>query len=635
MNIARTVSLILPCLLALGCSGSKALTSSIDIHRRGYAPIIIAEPIRIESGTAPMEPRGGDNERRDGEGSARTSIDQRAQENAGGGRTSTVSQMEQGRFGGNMSREKSDSGVSKSSVARREAVDQAGQLSLLVSQDDAEEEDLSSLLAADSLQQFHIPAVFNDAVQYFVRYFTTEKRKIFANWLRHSRRYVPMIKEILREQGLPEDLIYLAMIESGFNPKAYSSMKACGPWQFMYETGGRYGLKVNHWVDERRDPEKSTVAAALYLKDLFNQFGNWYLAAAGYNAGEKRIEKAVEKHETTDFWEISKYNTLPRETRDYIPRLLAAAIIAKEPEKFGFTNISYDQPIRYTNARVPGGTSLATIARAALTDLVTLKGLNPEILTGITPPDTDDYGLKLPEFVRKERFREELRAAAEKDRRVRDVTTYVCKRRDKLASILKRFSVTQDDLFLVNSCDQEMSVKQGQIVYIPRYYKLTDQDEPQPVQIVRATRKAKETEKAGEFADEKTVKKPAGSKAVADESSRREYHIVKKDESLAGVSEMHGVNLGRLKEKNSIKKSQTYPDVRLELTSHVKRGGKPPVKAALYHVVKKGETLSGIADKYDVDMHTLKTMNRLKKNNVRYGTRLKVSSAKPRPATQG
>ena len=409
--------------------------------------------------------------------------------------TSAANQIGQNGYIANTGTKKTDGDVSKPSVARQEMVDQEGQLSVLLGKDDAEEQELSSLLTADYLRQFDIPIVFNDAVQYFVRYFTTEKRKIFVNWLRRSQRYVPMIREILREQGLPEDLIYLAMIESGFNPKAYSSMKACGPWQFIYETGGRYGLKVNHWVDERRDPEKSTVAAALYLKDLFNQFGNWYLAAAGYNAGEKRIERAVEKHETTDFWEITKYNTLPRETRDYIPRLLAAAIVAKDPEKFGFTNISYDQPIRFTRERVPGGTLLTTIARAASTDIVTLRALNPEILTGVTPPDIDEYALKLPEFVKKDRFREELKASEEGGKKLHDVTTYVCRRREKLASILKRFKITRDDLLLVNSCDRELSMKQGQVIYVPRYYELRDRDEAPSVQTVQITQKVKEERK--------------------------------------------------------------------------------------------------------------------------------------------
>ena len=180
-----------------------------------------------------------------------------------------------------------------------------------------------------------IPLVFNDAVKHYIRYFTTTKKDVFKRWLKRKKRYAPFVKEILREHGLPEDLVYLAMIESGFNLHAYSPMKAAGPWQFIPETGRRYGLAVNHWVDERRDIRKSTIAAARYLQALFDQFGCWYLAAAGYNAGENRIYRLIKKYDTNDFWQLRAYNTLPRETREYVPQLIAAAIIAEDPEKYG------------------------------------------------------------------------------------------------------------------------------------------------------------------------------------------------------------------------------------------------------------------------------------------------------------
>jgi membrane-bound lytic murein transglycosylase D len=174
-------------------------------------------------------------------------------------------------------------------------------------------------LPADSpkqAQEFDIPIVINERVEHFIQYFQTTARKIFVNWLARSERYIPFMKNLLRESGLPEDLVYMALIESGFNPYAYSRRKASGPWQFIYLTGKKYGLKVNWWVDERRDPEKSTIAATKYLKDLYDLFECWYLAAAGYNAGEGKIMNAMKRYRTEDFWELTKYRYLRRETKD-------------------------------------------------------------------------------------------------------------------------------------------------------------------------------------------------------------------------------------------------------------------------------------------------------------------------------
>ena len=488
--------------------------------------------------------------------------------------------------------------------------------SLLLRQDDADDDNIASLLTEDYLKQFDIPIVFNDAVHYFVRYFTTEKRKIFANWLRRSKRYVPMIKEILREHGLPEDLIYVAMIESGFNPRAYSSMKACGPWQFIYETGGRYGLRVNHWVDERRDPEKSTVAAALYLKDLFNQFGCWYLAAAAYNAGEKRIERSIEKHETGDFWELMKYNTLPRETREYIPRLLAAAIIAKDPEKFGFTGINYDQPIRFVNEKIPGGTPLDVVAKAASTDVSTIRALNPEILTGIVPPDVDDYAIKLPEWIVRDKFRGELKIALETEKKVQEVTTYTMRKRESLAAVMKKYEVDYKDLRLVNACDQELKARPGMVIYIPRFY-----GRAEPTEVAQ---------EAGPEKNEAVVERepprafqPAQVSLASRAGTKADYHIVKKGESLTGISEKHGVSLATLKDLNKLKKDRIHPNMRLQLTSIVAGSGKPP-QTAVYHVVKKHRTAS-LAGTHSPEDRTSRVAKQAKKRKAPAGTKVKAS----------
>ena len=211
------------------------------------------------------------------------------------------------------------------------------------------------------------------------------------------------MRNLLKENGLPEDLVYLALIESGFNPYAYSRSKASGPWQFIYLTGKKYGLKVNWWVDERRDPEKSTIAAAKYLKDLYDMFECWYLAAAGYNAGENKIVSAMKRYRTEDFWELAKYRYLKQETRDYVPQMIAAALIAKDPEKYGFIGIEYQEPLRYEKVRVPKVTDLRLIAKACEITVEELKDLNPELLRWCTPPDNPDYEIKIP-FGKKELF---------------------------------------------------------------------------------------------------------------------------------------------------------------------------------------------------------------------------------------
>ena len=180
----------------------------------------------------------------------------------------------------------------------------------------------------------HIPLVRNKKVDQFINYFQTKGRRQFEIWLDRLDVYGPMISQILEECNVPPEIIYLAMIESGLNPKAYSKAAANGMWQFVYATGKRYGLERTWYIDERRDPEKATRAACAYLTDLYGEFDNWYLALAAYNVGEGRIRRATRLHQTLDFWQL---HSLPRETRNYMPYFLAATILAKNPEKFGFT----------------------------------------------------------------------------------------------------------------------------------------------------------------------------------------------------------------------------------------------------------------------------------------------------------
>ncbi len=243
---------------------------------------------------------------------------------------------------------------------------------------------------------FDIPIVMNPLVENFIHYYQTTGRKQFSIWLARSERYIPMMKKVLKEHGLPQDLVYLAMIESGFNPMAYSRARASGPWQFISGTGRKYGLKVNYWIDERRDPEKSTVAAARYLKDLYDQFESWHLAAAAYNCGEGKLNRAIKRYKTEDYWQLIKHHYLKRETRYYVPQMIAAALIAKEPEKYGFTNIQYQEPLSYEQAVVPGGVTLRDIAKACHCDEQTLRMLNPELIRRCTPPYKKRFAIKIP-----------------------------------------------------------------------------------------------------------------------------------------------------------------------------------------------------------------------------------------------
>ena len=201
-----------------------------------------------------------------------------------------------------------------------------------------------------------------------------------------STRYLPMIKKVFAEYGLPEDLAYLAMIESGYTNTARSTASAVGMWQFMKGTGVRYGLTVDSYVDERRDPEKATNAAAKYLLDLYKQFGSWYLAVASYNCGEGRVQREINQNtDLKSFWELSNNYCLPNETKNYVPQMIAATIIAKNPEKYGFKNVRYQKPLKYDAIKVNESTSLQATAVAATTSSEEISVLNPELLRNATP----------------------------------------------------------------------------------------------------------------------------------------------------------------------------------------------------------------------------------------------------------
>jgi membrane-bound lytic murein transglycosylase D len=242
---------------------------------------------------------------------------------------------------------------------------------------------------------YNIPIVRDQKVEAHMRFFHTTIRDRFEQWLARLGHYKPLVERIFTQFDLPSDLVYLSLVESGFNPHARSRARATGPWQFMKGTAKRYGLRVDKYVDERKDPNKSTVAAAYYLRDLYDQFGTWPLAMAAYNAGEGKVQRALEKTNAESFWDIAKTKHLRRETKEYVPRIMAATIIAKNPDQYGFSQ-TYSEGHQFEEIVVGRPLLLRDIAKAAGVPFEELRRLNPELLKDVTPPDDEDYHLKVP-----------------------------------------------------------------------------------------------------------------------------------------------------------------------------------------------------------------------------------------------
>jgi membrane-bound lytic murein transglycosylase D len=260
---------------------------------------------------------------------------------------------------------------------------------------------LISEAEAATTATWDIPMVRNASVERFVDMFQGKQQDRMAMYLKRSGRYEGMIRAKLRARGMPEDLVYLSMIESGFNPTARSRAQAVGLWQFMEGTGRGYGLRVDGWVDERRDPEKSTDAALRYLGELHGTFGSWYLAAAAYNSGDNRVKKVMreetgsEKGKDADFWRIRF--RLPAETREYVPLILAAALVGKEPGKYGLGEVPRWLPLESDTVSVPGGMPLDAVGRAIGVDGGELSKLNPALVRRMTPPGAKPFPVRIPE----------------------------------------------------------------------------------------------------------------------------------------------------------------------------------------------------------------------------------------------
>ncbi len=314
------------------------------------------------------------------------------------------------------------------------------------------------------LTDYYSNNIAKEAVDRQILHFSERLKISFAQWLSLSAKYLPLMRNILTENGLPEDLVFLPFIESGFNLNAYSPSHAAGPWQFMQATAKRYGLKINFWIDERRDPIKSTQAASRYIKDLYERFGYWDLVIAAYNAGERRIIKAIRRTKSDNFWYIYNTRYIKRETRHHVPRFLAAREIATEPEDYGFNKLDYFQPLEYDLVSVKTPADLSFIAKVLETSISNIKELNPELNRWCLPRNTKEYSLRIPPDT-KDQFLYDYNNTPIKKRYKLD--SYKVKKGDTPSEIAKKERIPLNVLYELNKIKNPKRIRAGSVLFLP------------------------------------------------------------------------------------------------------------------------------------------------------------------------
>ncbi len=307
-----------------------------------------------------------------------------------------------------------------------------------------------------------VPDYMNNLVQKWLDYFQGDGREHMNMYLARYPKYSSLMKTILKEHNLPEDLIYIVFIESGFSSKARSRASAVGYWQFIRGTGRAYGLKVNSYMDERRDPELATIAAANYFKSLYSLFGDWYLSMAAYNAGENKIKRFVMKHQTRSFWDLVEQGQLPRETINYVPKYLAARLIAKNPTRYGFYNVEHKLPLKYEKLKLKKSISLKKLAKHSGISIKDLKSVNPSILRDYVPLLRKDQHINIPINTHQEALAALDKSHVSKKIYTRSHNLYVVKRGDTLSHIARKFGTRVSSLRSLNNLNRKGFIKAGQ-----------------------------------------------------------------------------------------------------------------------------------------------------------------------------
>ena len=452
--------------------------------------------------------------------------------------------------------------------------------------------------------QSDLPLVLNDYVASYINYFSSSRGKSFLeNGLVRAGRYEPMIRRILKQEGVPQDLIYLAQAESGFHPMALSRAGARGMWQFMAGRAAGYGLERNWWVDDRQDPEKATRAAARHLKDLYNQFGDWYLAMAAYNSGPGNVQQAVQRTGYADFWELYKRNVLPAETKNYVPIILAVTIMAKNPAQYGLENLQPDPPLQYDSVNVDYPVDLRLVAEITGSTLNNIQDLNPALLR-MTTPKEGSYDLKLPVGTA-DRFQQVI-ASIPRDMRVW-WRYHKVNSGETLASVAHQYRTTTSAIAEANSLDNGDDLQPG-------------------TQLVIPVTPGRDLERVA-YSKHPTIYK------------------VRKGDTVLTVADDFSVPVTKLRSWNHLRGNALKPGRTLRIYRPVegreepsetrvasrseshKSSRKSSLEArtrTVHHKVRKGETLSSIAESYNTTVAALRRDNGSSASHLRIGTVLIV-----------
>lgn len=468
-------------------------------------------------------------------------------------------------------------------------------------------------VVAEEFEQ--IPTEINPLVEKWIAYFQGRGRPHMERYLSRSARYMKLMKKILRENGLPEDLIYIALIESGFSPKAMSRAAAVGYWQFIKPTGKRYGLEINALIDERRDYVLSTQAAAEYFKGLYSMFGSWYLAMASYNVGENRVKKEVMRHYTRDFWELARKKRFPKETINYIPKFIAAKLIGNNPAKYGFTDIDYMSPLEFELITVDKPVNLRQMAERMEMEYDDLKQLNPKFKGEIAPLKTQTLELRVPINMKEKGLIAAQQSSVDKVEYVADAgetEIYKIRKGDSLNTIAKKYRTTVAWLRDANDLKKGKKLKVGQRIAVPdrsgkkpvvvKYVAKTSKPTPAPVQPV-VTPAVASAEPAATAVNESTLPPaPAATTEVAANAA------VTPPVTTAVPPE----------ETEAVKNTEIV------------------TSKGVYYVVQPGDTLSEIADDYNSSVEELRKMNKLSRSSkLKAGMKLKVPKDEGLPSEPG